>query len=102
MALKLWAEVLVLMSDRDGKLIESSSQLWTPGSKYINSFEFRDLSAAARGAHHESLQSQVIVHRDLDVLLRPQIAFGGLDRRVPEQELDLLQIPAVLTAELGV
>ncbi len=30
MALKLWAEVLVLMSDRDGKLIESSSQLWTP------------------------------------------------------------------------
>ena len=41
-------------------------------------------------------KAQVIVHRDLDVLLRSQIAFGRLDGGVPEQELDLLQIPAVL------
>jgi hypothetical protein len=54
-----------------------------------------------RVAHHESLQSQVIVDRDLDILLRPQIAFGGLDRRVPQQEFDLLQIPAILPAQLG-
>jgi hypothetical protein len=63
------------------------------------------LQAAAthttRVAHPESLQSQVIVHRDLDILLRPEIAFGGLDRRVAEQEFDLLQIPAVLPAQLG-
>jgi hypothetical protein len=56
---------------------------------------------ANSGAHPESLQAQVVVDRDLDVLLRPQIAFGGLDRGVAEQELDLLQIPAVLPAELG-
>ncbi len=49
----------------------------------------------------QNLQSQVIVDRDLDILLGPQIAFGGLDRRVPQQEFDLLQIPAVLPAQLG-
>jgi hypothetical protein len=31
----------------------------------------------------------------------PEIAFGCLDRRVAEQEFDLLQIPAVLSAQLG-
>ena len=45
------------------------------------------------------LQSQVVVHRDLNILLRPQIAFGRLDGGVPQQELDLLEIPAVLPAE---
>jgi hypothetical protein len=54
---------------------------------------------ATGGAHHESLQSQVIVHRDLNVLLGPQIALGGLYRGVPQQEFDLLQIPAVLPAQ---
>jgi hypothetical protein len=54
-----------------------------------------------RAVHHESLESQVIVHCDLDILLRPQIAFGGLDGGVPEEELDLLQVPAILPAELG-
>ncbi len=47
------------------------------------------------------LQSQVVVHGDLDVLLRPEIALRGLDRRVPEQELNLLEIAAVLPAQLG-
>ena len=45
--------------------------------------------------------SQVIVHRDLNVLLRTQIALSGLDRRVPEEELDLLEVTAILPAELG-
>src|SRR6266851_1895953 len=49
----------------------------------------------------DPLQSQVIVHRDLNVLLRTQIALRGLDRAVSQEELDLLQIPAVLAAELG-
>jgi hypothetical protein len=47
------------------------------------------------------LQPQVIVHRDLDILLRPKIAFRGLDGGVPEQEFDLLEIPAVLPTQLG-
>jgi hypothetical protein len=42
------------------------------------------------------LESQVVVHRDLDILLGAQIALGGLDRRVPQQEFDLLEIPAVV------
>jgi hypothetical protein len=57
--------------------------------------------AQKRLANPESLQSQVVVYRDLDILLGAQVAFGGLDRGVPQQELDLLQIPAVLPAQLG-
>ena len=45
------------------------------------------------------LESKVVVHRDLDILLRPQIAFSGLDGGVPQQKLDLLQIPAVFAAQ---
>ena len=52
-------------------------------------------------ATHPPSEPQVVVHRDLDILFGAQIAFGGLDRGVAEQELDLLQIPAVLAAELG-
>ncbi len=74
-SLRLWGEVLILLSQRDGELIESASELWPPalrrhldsallrhsrnrsqyspfrspffrpGLKYINSFEFRDFSA---------------------------------------------------------
>jgi hypothetical protein len=46
------------------------------------------------------LQPQVVVYGDLDILLGPEITFGGLDRGVAEQEFDLLQIPAILAAEL--
>jgi len=58
-------------------------------------------SPCANGVSREGLQPQVIVHRDLYILLRPQIAFGGLDGGVAEQELDLLQIPATLAAQFG-
>jgi hypothetical protein len=43
-------------------------------------------------------QAQVIVHRDLDVLLGAETAFCGLDRGMPKQELDLLEIAAILPA----
>ena len=35
------------------------------------------------------------------ILLGAQIALRGLDRRVPQQELNLLQFPAILPAQLG-
>jgi hypothetical protein len=44
---------------------------------------------------------QIIVHSDLYILLRTQIPLRGLNRGMAEQELDLLEIPAVLAAELG-
>ena len=47
------------------------------------------------------LQSQIVVHRDLDILFGTEISLGGLDGRVPQQKLDLFQIPAILAAELG-
>ena len=56
-------------------------------------------SPCANGVSREGLQPQVIVHRDLYILLRPQIAFGGLDGGVAEQELDLLEIAAVLPTQ---
>ena len=46
-------------------------------------------------------KSEIVVHRDCDFLLRSQIPLRGLDRRVPEQEFDLLQIATILPAELG-
>jgi hypothetical protein len=49
----------------------------------------------------EILQAEVIVHRDLDILLGAEIALCRLDRRVAEQELDLFEIPAALPAQLG-
>ena len=47
------------------------------------------------------LESKVVVHRDLDILIGAQIALGGLDGGVAQEELDLLEIPAVLASELG-
>jgi transposase len=53
----------------------------------------------SRGSSSGS-KSEIVVHSDLDLLVRPQIPFGGLDRGVAEQELDLLQIAAAFAAEL--
>jgi hypothetical protein len=47
------------------------------------------------------LQPQVVVHRDLNILIGAQIPLGGLDGGVTEQEFDLLQIPAILAAQFG-
>jgi hypothetical protein len=47
------------------------------------------------------LQAKVIVHRYRDLLIRPKVALCRLDGRVPQQEFDLLQIPAIFPAQLG-
>ena len=46
-------------------------------------------------------QPKKIVHGDCNLLLRPKISLRGLNRGVAEQELDLLEVPAVLATELG-
>ena len=46
------------------------------------------------------LETDCIIHSNGDLLLGTEIAFGGLDGRVPEEELDLLEIAAGLPAEL--
>jgi hypothetical protein len=91
-------------------LISSSSRRHHPleydilQPRRIFAKSFQDSSGrvcANRPRSPESLESQVIVHRDLDILFRAKIAFGGLDGGVPEQELDLLEIAAALAAEFG-
>jgi hypothetical protein len=44
-------------------------------------------------------QPKKIVHGDCNLLLRPKISLRGLNRGVPEQKLDLLEIPAVLPTQ---
>src|SRR5258708_7974779 len=71
-----------------------------PGRIFVESIQ--DTSGRARTnrvAHHESLQAQVVVYGDINILLGPQIAFGGLDGRMSKQELVLLQLPAVLPTQ---
>jgi hypothetical protein len=46
-------------------------------------------------------QSQIVVYGYGNILLRSKIAFRGLDRKMTEQEFDLLQIAAILPAQLG-
>jgi hypothetical protein len=46
-------------------------------------------------------KAQIVVHGNDDLLVGAQIALGGLNRRVTEQELDLLQIATALPAQLG-
>jgi hypothetical protein len=52
-------------------------------------------------SRRSQLQPQVIVHCDLYILLRPEIAFCSLNRRVPQEELDLLEIPPFLRHSLA-
>jgi len=48
------------------------------------------------------LRSEVekIVHRMSQILFAAEIVFGGLDRDMPEQELNLLQLTTPIMAEL--
>jgi hypothetical protein len=42
-----------------------------------------------------------IVHRLNQVLLRTEVAFRSLNTRMPQQQLNLLQIPARFSTQLG-
>ena len=47
------------------------------------------------------LKPQIVIHRHGNLLVRPKIALCRLYGRVPEQKLDLFQVPAALAAQLG-
>jgi hypothetical protein len=47
-----------------------------------------------------TLEPQIVIHRDCYLPLRAQVALRGLDRRVPQQELDLFEVAARPPAEL--
>ena len=47
--------------------------------------------------HH--LKPQIVVDGDGNLLLGAKVAFAGLDGGVAEQELDLFEVAAVLSAE---
>ena len=40
------------------------------------------------------LEAKPVIDRVLQLLFAAEVSFGGLDRDVPQQELDLLQFPA--------
>ncbi len=52
-------------------------------------------------SHPLIFHTQPIVYRLVEVLLRAEVAFGGLDGSVAEQELDLLEFASDAAAELG-
>ena len=79
-----------------------SSVLGCPRCNISANSRFVQHSAANfRERHFLTLQSQVVVHRDGDLLLGAEIALGGLDRGMSEQELDLFEVASGLAAELG-
>jgi hypothetical protein len=47
------------------------------------------------------VEAQAVVHGFLQILPRSQISLGGLDGRVAQQELDLLEVATEGAAELG-
>ena len=59
-----------------------------------------NMMLTSRGSSSGS-KSEVVVDCDRDLLLGPEITLRGLNRGVPEQKLDLLEIAAALAAELG-
>jgi hypothetical protein len=46
------------------------------------------------------VEKKTIVHWMSQILFATEIAFGGLHRRVPQQELNLFQLATVVVAQL--
>jgi hypothetical protein len=49
---------------------------------------------------NERVEAKAIVHWMSEILLATKVAFSGLHRCMPQQELDLLQFPAAAVAQL--
>jgi hypothetical protein len=47
-----------------------------------------------------TLQTPGVIDGHSNLLLGPQVALGGLNRRMPEQKLDLLEVSTGLAAQL--
>lgn|GEM_PF-4800685 len=73
-------------------VFDEHSQKANPTPHETRRFTYRE--------HFCDLQTEAIVHGNCNLLLRSQVALRGLNRRVSQQKLDLLQIPATLPAEL--
>jgi len=43
-------------------------------------------------------QAEVVIDRDFDLMFGAEIALGGLDRAVAEQEFNLVEVAAALAA----
>ncbi len=56
---------------------------------------------ATVGSAGTTSQSQIVIYGNGDLLLRSQVPLRRLNRRMPQQKLDLFQIAAVLAAELS-
>ena len=59
-----------------------------------------EIKAGPAGELYHHPQLDPVVRRVNQVLLRPEVSFGGLHRSVPEQQLDLLQFTARRAAQL--
>jgi hypothetical protein len=71
-----------------GKLVTSSRQGATDPDPVVGQFP------GSRSAVLIWLEAKPVIDRVLQFLFEPEVSFGGLDRDMPEQELDLLQFPA--------
>jgi len=48
--------------------------------------------------HSNVFETEIIIHRVVQLLFAAEVTLGGLDRRVCEQKLDLLQFATGLVA----
>ena len=52
-------------------------------------------------AYYAALQAQAVINCNRNFLLGPKITLRGLNRRMPQQKFDLLEIATALSAGLG-
>jgi hypothetical protein len=79
------------------EVVDTENALFFATKLMAKSFPVESVSAL-----RPTSKSQIVIHSNGHLLLGTEIAFSCLYRGVAEQEYDLLQISAVLPAELGV